>query len=576
VRTLRRHSWLLSALLTSLAASATARDAAAQEPAAEAEFGPVALKVDATGWALDERSVRAAILQELELDERAPPGQAPMAIALRAVSGGDLTVTIHAGAGQDLSRSVTAPARADEVPEVTALLVGNLARDEAGDLLARLRTPEPTRAPEATPALAEEQLPLDSVNLSLVYPLTLRERTDERRFALELGLFYSRIGALSGVALELGGIAHVLGRVDGFMLGGIGYWHGGAAEGVRIGGVLGVGGTGLDGLSLAGAVTVERGDVSGGQISGVSNIASGDLDGVQLTAGLNLAGAVEGAQVSGIFNLARGVEGAQLGSGVNQARGDVAGWQVAGLANLAHALHGAQLAAGVNLAGGAVEGAQAAGIFNLAQGDLDGVQLSGGVNLAEHIQGMQISVLNIGGDVSGGQIGIVNVARDVDGVQLGVVNVAREVDGVSLAMVPYSKRGRTQGVVWYGSSTPFNVGVRFHTGALYVMPTFGYDPRGSAVIVEPIDGDYAPGLSLGYRLSIDRAFADVDANYTNRSDGANYDEHDVELRYRLLGGFQLVPDFGVFAGGGVRHHFRTQGPADASVKPEFSVGIQVL
>jgi hypothetical protein len=249
---------------------------------------------------------------------------------------------------------------------------------------------------------------------------------------------------------------------------------------------------------------------------------------------------------------------------------------VGGIANLAHAVGGAQLAGGANLAQGPVEGAQAAGVANVAQGDLDGVQLSAALNLAEQINGMQISVVNIGGDVSGGQIGIVNVARDVEGVQLGLVNVAREVDGVSLGFVPYSERGRTQAVVWYGSSTPFNVGVRFHTGALYVMPTLGYDPRGSAVILEPIDGDYAPGLSLGYRLNIDRAFADLDVNYTNRSDGADYDEHDVELRYRLLGGFQIVRHFGVFAGGGVRHHFRTQGPADASVRPEFSVGIQVL
>jgi hypothetical protein len=249
---------------------------------------------------------------------------------------------------------------------------------------------------------------------------------------------------------------------------------------------------------------------------------------------------------------------------------------VAGLANLAHAVDGTQLAAGANLAQGAVEGVQVAGVANLAQGDLDGAQLSAGMNLAEHVRGMQLSVVNIGGDVSGGQIGIVNVARDVEGVQLGLVNVAREVDGVSLGFVPYSERGRTQAVVWYGSSTPFNVGVRFHTGALYVMPTLGYDPRGSAVILEPIDGDYAPGLSLGYRLNIDRAFADLDVNYTNRSDGADYDEHDVELRYRLLGGFQLVRNFGVFAGGGVRHHFRTQSPADTSVNPEFSVGFQVL
>jgi len=538
-------------------------------------MGPVALQVEATGWALDERTVRDAILRELELDSTAAPGQAPMAIALRAVSGGELTVTIHASAGQDLSRSVAAPARADEVPEVTALLVGNLARDEAGDLLARLRAPEPA-APVTEPPLAERELPLDSVNLSLVYPLTLRERTDERRFALEVGLFYSRIGALSGLGLELGGVAHVLGRVDGLMLGGIGYWHGGAAEGVRVGGVLGVGGTGLDGLSLAGALTVERGDVSGGQISGVTNVTTGDLDGFQLTGALNVAGAVEGLQIGGAANLSRALDGAQFTGGVNVARGDVGGWQLGGISNIAHAVDGAQLGGGVNLAQGAVEGAQIGGISNLAQGDLDGVQISGGLNLAERISGMQISVLNIGGDVSGGQVGIVNVARDVDGVQLGVVNVAREVDGVSLGLVPYSQRGRTQAVAWYGSSTPFNVGVRFHTGALYVMPTLGYDPRGSAVIVEPIDGDYAPGLSLGYRLNIDRAFADLDVNFTNRSDGRDYDEHDIELRYRLLGGYQLTRMFGVFAGGGVRHHFRTQGASDSSVDPEFSVGIQVL
>ena len=523
--------------------------AASAQQSETADIGPVALQLEAMGWALDERSVRAAILRELELDVAAQ-GQAPMEIDLRAVSGGELTVTIRAGAGRDLSRSVLAPARADEVPEMTALLVGNLARDEAADLLARLRVPEPDAAPAAPsePAGVEAEaapLPLESVNLSLVYPLTLRERSDERRFALELGLFYSRIGALSGVALEMGGVAHVLGRVDGLMLGGIGYWHGGAAEGVRLGGVLGVGGTGLDGLSLAGAVTVERGDVHGGQLAGVVNTASGAVDGFQLAGGVNVAGALEGAQVSGVFNLARGVQGVQL-------------------------------AGAVNLARDALEGAQLAGVFNRAEGGVDGLQLSGGLNLAERLAGLQLSVVNIGGDVSGGQIGIVNVARDVNGFQLGVVNVAREVDGVSLGVVPYSQRGRTQAVAWYGTGTPFNVGVRFHSGALYVMPTLGYDPRGSAVIVEPLDGDYAPGLSLGYHLSVERLFADLDVNYTNRSDGADYDEHDIELRYRLLGGYQLTRAFGVFAGGGVRHHFRTDGSYDPSVEPELSVGVQLL
>jgi hypothetical protein len=532
VRTFRPlASWLVvAALLVGGAGHAAGRAPAQAAPAKaarvespdsaaiEGSSALLELRVEATGLALDERSVREAILRELQLPDRPPvAGAAQVAIGLRVVSGGELTVTIHGDEGRDISRSVAAPDRADEVPEVTALLVGNLARDEAADLLSLLRQPEPEPVRGAQPSAAaaepEPQLPLDSVNLSLVYPLTLRERTAERRFALELGLFYSRIGALSGVGLELGGVAHVLGRVDGLLLGGIGYWHGGPAEGVRIGGVLGVGGNGLEGVSLAGVTTIERGDVSGMQGSGVMNVAEGDVAGAQVTGVVNLAHAVQGAQLSGVFNQTR---------------------------------------------------------------ELQGVQLSAGLNLAERINGMQISVVNIGGDVDGAQIGIVNVARDVNGVQLGIVNVAREVDGVSLAYVPYSERGRTQAVVWFASSMPINLGVRFETGSIYVMPTFGYDPRGDAAIIDPIDGDYAPGVSLGYRLHIDRGFADLDVNYSNRSTGANYEENDIDLRYRLLGGFQVTRAFGLFAGGGIRHHFRTQGPADQFVKPELSVGIQLL
>jgi hypothetical protein len=508
----------------------------AAPPAATVEGQPelVALRVEETGFMLDERSVREAILRELELDDRpAPPGTSPVAIGLRVISGGELTVTIHAGEGQDLSRSVATPARADEVPEVTALLVGNLARDEASGLLARLQRLEPEPAPAPTsgpvPAEPEKELPLDSVNVSLFYPLTLRWHSEERRFALELGLLYGRIGALSGVALN-GAVIQTMGSVSGVMLAGLGYWHGGSADGLRVGGAFGVGGVGLEGGSIAGIATIERGDVSGFQLSGGVNVAEGNVDGVQIT----------------------------------------------GIANVADAISGAQLTAGLNLARGDVDGVQVAGAVNLARGDVDGVQLSAGMNLAKRINGLQISVVNIGGDVDGAQIGIVNVARDVDGLQLGIVNVAREVEGVSIGYVPYSERGRTQALTWFSSSMPFNVGVRFDSGVLYVMPTFGYDPRGNAVILDPVNGDYAPGLSLGTHLNIGRAFADLDVNYSNRSNGSTYEENDIDLRYRVLGGLQVTRAFGVFAGGGLRHHIRTQSPTDQFVKPELSVGIQLL
>jgi hypothetical protein len=575
-------SWLGAALLVTAAGRAAAQAPSSSETSDGSAIGPVALQVEATGLALDERSVREAILRELELDGPSTSNEPPVSIDLRVVSGGDLTVTIRDGEGQGVSRSVAAPARADEVPEVTALLVGNLARDEASGLLARLRRPEPeapsggaSPAPEPEPE-PEKVLPLESVNLSLFYPITLRENTAERRFALELGLFYSRIGALSGVALQLGGVTSVVGEVEGVMLGGMGYWHGGPAEGVTIGGLFGVGGSGLEGISLAGATTVERGDVSGGQISGIVNYAKGAVDGAQISGAVNVARELAGVQTTGIFNLSRGdVDGVQL-SGAANVGAAVEGAQVTGIFNLSRGdVDGVQLSGASNV-GGAVEGAQVTGIFNLARGDVDGFQLSGGANVAERINGMQISVVNIGGDVNGAQIGVINVARDVKGVQLGLVNVAREVDGVSLGYVPYSERGSTQAVAWLGSSVPINFGMRFDTGALYVMPTFGFDPRGNAEIFGGVDGDYAPGLSLGHRLNIGRGFADLDVNYTNRSDGADYDENDIELRYRLLGGLQLTRVFGIFAGGGVRHHFRTQGTTNEYVKPEFSLGVQLL
>jgi hypothetical protein len=538
---------LLAALLLEAGSAAAAGEGA--------DDAPLRLRIEASGVAVNERSVRQAIVRELRLDDDTDTDiDDPIVdeIALRVVPGGELTVTIHAGTGQALSRSVATPARMDEVPEVTALLVGNLARDEASGLLARLRAPaempsEPSpakpspakrslaRRPAAEPASPSTPtdrpplLPLDGVNVSLAYPLTLRERTDERRFALELGLFYSRIGALSGVAIELWGVAHVLGPVHGVMLGGLGYWHGGPAEGLRVATLFGVGGNSLEGASVAGITTVERGGVSGVQLSTFVNVAEGDVDGVQATGLMNVARSLEGAQLSAAANLANDVDGVQLGALANWARGDV-----------------------------------------------EGVQLSYGVNIARRLNGVQLSLVNVGGDVDGAQIGLVNVARDVAGLQLGLVNVAREVDGVSLAYVPYSERGRTQGVVWAATSMPINLGVRFHTGPLYVMPTVSYDPRSGATIIDPINGDYAPGLAFGHRFDIDRGFLDADVHYSNRSTGSDYGETVIDLRYRLLAGLQVTRAFGLFAGGGLRHHFRTQGSGDQFVKPELSVGVQLL
>lgn len=568
MRLLNPRSWSLIALVAWAPRVVDAAEAPAGQGGQPASASSVGLAVEASGLEVNEASVRDAILEELGLGAAPASSTAPIRVGLQVARGGQLTVTLSTSAGA-LSRSVAAPARADEVPEVAALLVGNLARDEAGDLLAELRAtraktasaaplppepllpdplpPEPGVSVEREPE--RRALPLDAVNLSLVYPVTLLRSTEERRLALELGLLYSRLGALSGVAFNVAGLAQVDGEASGWVLGGIGYYVGGPGEGVFMSGVFGVTRERFDGISLTTAANLHFGDLTGFALAGGINVATGVMDGAELSAGFNLAGEVAGAQVTGGLNLANG------------------------------AVEGVQLAGAANIADGPVEGVQLAGALNIATDPVDGTQISGGMNLADGIQGLQLSIINIGGDVDGLQLGIVNVARDVNGVQLGLVNVARKVEGVSLGFVPYSEEGRTQAVAWYDTSQPFNIGVRFQSGVLYAMPTFGYSPSSEgygAQVLGSGEASYSPGFSLGLRLPLNRAFADLDVNYSNPSNTLGYDEHSIDLRYRVLAGWQFTRAFGVFAGGGVRHHFRTQGPDEESVDPELSVGVQLL
>jgi hypothetical protein len=496
---------------------------------------PVELSVEASDMAVDPGSVRQAILRELELQPGAAGQPAQVHVTLRVARDAGLTVTYRAGEAESVSRTVAAPGRADEVPEVTALLVGNLARDEASGLLSGLRqsqaravseppAPALDRATQPTPRAA---LPLSPFNLSFFHPLSLVPDSPERRLAFELGILYSRVGELSGV-----GVSSVLLRVDGpasgVAIGGVGYWIEGPGAGLHVAGAFGVTRGDFDGISVNGVAALQRGELVGGSVAGALNVVTGAVQGAQVGGAVNLAGDLEGVQIGGAFNLARATQGVQVG-----------------------------------------------GAVNIAQEDVSGVQLSGALNLAERLQGVQLSLINIGGDVDGAQLGLVNVAHDVRGVQLGLVNVANDVDGVSLGLVPYSSQGSTQAVFWYATTQPFNLGVRFHTGALYVMPTFGYDPGGGALTFDA-RGSYSPGFSLGARLPIDALFVDLEANYSNRSDGATYDEQSIDLRYRALLGYQLLPKLGVFVGGGVRHHFRTEGPSEESVDPELSLGVQVL
>ncbi|HKO91831.1 MAG TPA: hypothetical protein VJU61_11790, partial [Polyangiaceae bacterium] len=483
------------------------------------------------------------------------------------VEGSTLTLQYLSPPRAELVRTVEAPARTEELPELAALLVANLARDEAAELLFGLaRQPVPerdvaVRAELSDPGPAPIRT-LDGFNLSLFHPLTLLRHTEQRRLGAELGLFYGRLGALSGAAVEAAGVLWVDGEAEGFQLGSLGWVNGGPASGLRVAGIFGIGSGSFDGGSVAGLLQVQAGDVSGAQVSFVFNTASGKLDGAQLSSG---------------FNTAQGASGLQLALGLNLATAPVTGMQGALGLNLATGgLEGVQLGGVFNLAtGGELEGAQVAIGMNWAA-QLDGAQLGLG-NVGQEVTGAQISLINVGEQVTGLQLGLINVAYQVKGLQLGLINVAQTVDGASVGIIPYDHSRGLQLVTWYDSTQDFNFGVRFQTGVLYVMPTLSYDRSSVSGDIEKGGASYVPGFSVGGRVPIwERAYVDLDVNYANPSNGWAYDEQSIDLRYRLIGGWQFSAEFGVFAGGGVLHHFRTDGQGEASVAPELSLGFQVL
>jgi hypothetical protein len=476
--------------------------------------GPVSVLVTIEGFELDGNVVRLAVAKELDLSVSDTVEGSPTHVTVSATHGGELVVTFRTDDGPTLTRVVSAPGRADEVPEATALLVGNLARDESAVLVlglgsAAIAPPEPAPSPRADvpakPAAQEpepqvvdkpsrseqpepKEKPLAAFNASIFHPMTLVPNTHEKLIGMELGLFYSRLGGLRGAALS-SGLLWIDGPSDGAQLAAIGHIHRGSGRGARIAGVFGVGEDDYRGFSAAGGVDIGKGRFEGLQLAGVAALHSGPFDGVQL-----------------------------------------AGW-------------------------------------GTIAGEVFGIQVSGGMNLAHDVTGGQVpAVVNVARDVRGLQLGLINVGANVSGLQLGLVNVAEDVDGASVGLVTYSRKGTVQAVTWFNTTQPFNLGARFYTGPLYAMPTLGFEP-GS-------DKDFAPGLSLGARLPIHRAFVDIDVNYSNPSDFNRFDEHNVDLRYRLLGGFQITEAFGVFAGGGVRHHFRTAGPSQESIDPELSAGVQ--
>jgi hypothetical protein len=118
---------------------------------ARADAGEGVIVVDVAPGPLDRKRLRAEVARELAAvvvapeDPRAGGAARKLGVVARTAER-TLTVTFHGGSGAGITRTVSLPSDVRRAETIAVLLAGNLARDEAAEILAALRHPTPTTA----------------------------------------------------------------------------------------------------------------------------------------------------------------------------------------------------------------------------------------------------------------------------------------------------------------------------------------------------------------------------------------------------------------------------------------------
>jgi hypothetical protein len=271
------------------------------DPAAQA----VVVDIDIESTPAEVAQVRSAIEKELSLPtillENAAAVRSRGTLKVRLErSKKTLAVTWTDDHGSTVSRTIASSGDIDSVTSSSALLAGNLVRDQTSDLVDALRPAAPAPAepaPPAPPATDKAAAPAAAApsfpaNLAFFYPLATNMGKPDLHTNLDVGLLYSRVGGVEGV--QASGLA---GRIDGHL------------RGAQASGLFGVTES-ADGLQAAGGASITTGLMHGAQFAGGANIA-GELRGLQ-SAPVNVAGDVDGLQV-GVVNVGRRIRGAQVG-----------------------------------------------------------------------------------------------------------------------------------------------------------------------------------------------------------------------------------------------------------------------
>jgi hypothetical protein len=268
----------------------------------------------------------------------------------------------------------------------------------------------------------------------------------------------------------------------------------------------------------------------------------GELRGVAVDVGVTrIDFSAKGATVSGIWRSSNGPDDGAF---------------VAGIFSMSGArLRGTEAAGIFNSRTGDVQGGQFSGIFNTAH-NVDGFQASGIFNRAKRMRGGQAAIVNLSGDgigaatgfvnigdnLDGLQIGLFNVAQRVRGAQIGLVSIADRVDGLALSPVSILSENRTQAAFWYDTLLEVNAGVKYLTGPVYSLFTFGVRPAPE----DEVSTGWGVGIGVPL-IKIEPIFADVDLLYRYRVPATIRpdfeDAHSTVLR--AVAGLQLAPAIAV-------------------------------
>jgi hypothetical protein len=501
---------------------------------------PAVISISASS--LEAGAVKRAVEAELRVPLVIEPTSAQRLEIV--VTGRRANVTYVTPGRDPVTRSVDLPKDEARALETLAFLVGNLARDEAGELLAQLRpaeegpaevppppppppppgeakpaaaAPPPIPAPPPAPTATAPKLltsPRFAANVSLFHPATARKHTEQWRLNLELGVAYSRVGALNGAGMNLGYL-RVDQSVDGFA--GSIFW-------TRTGGEV---------RGIVGSVFVAEGY---GRLKGIgyatfANLHPGNVEGLQASAFVTTAGDVLGIEGAAFVTLGRDVQGFQGSAGVTVGR-DVRGAQL-GLIAVGRDLLGAQL----NLVG-----------------------------VARDLQGAQLGLVNLARDERGVQAGLVNVGRRVNGLQVGLVNVAEEIHGGAIGLVNVAGNGRFQPVAWFaGPGAMLNAGYKSVTDLTYTQGGVGYDLASN---------DYRYELGAGLHLALPyRCYAETGLGYAAAYSSKNGDEIRQEGRYDLRVGMEPVRGVTPFIGGTLTRRVSGGG---ADYRGEYAFGVSFL